>query len=341
MLPDTSLQTVSNGTLRPGIVGLGLSSTILRGLSDSNKIAGRTYSLYVGSGMDRAGGKINGSLTLGGYDTGRFNGSVYDFPINTGDAEPLAVQISDIVINDASDPSNAISLLKNDGSQDSEKFKPFEAIITTDQYPMSFPYEITQAYKSLLSAERSEYADGSLRLQKQFRGSMSIKLSGGFTVTIPSDVMSNETQISPVAERDLNSTQPFYLSLAWLSQVYLMVDIEASRFYLAQAIVENKFITLETFCPGETPQLYELKKGDDFASTGMVGAVIGGVLGGLGFIVLMAFLIIFGIRRKNNKKMQQLEQADGRAPSFTNSDTDTTSLESQGVTSLVFADVKR
>ena len=341
VLSNTSLQTVTNGTVRPGILGLGPSSTIISGLFDNNLIAGRTYSLYVGSGMDRAGGVINGSLTLGGYDTGRFEGPLYSFPVKPDDMNPFAVQVSDILINDVSDVSGAVSLFERAESEEKQDIKPFEAKITSDQYPMSFPYEITKAYKSILSAETSEYSDRSLRLRKSFKGSMSIKLSSGFIVTLPNDVMVNETQISPVAERDQNSTQPFHLSLAWLSQVYLMVDLDASRFFLAQAITENKFVTPETFCSGETPEVYQLKKGDDFASTGMVGAVIGGVVGGLGFVVLVVCLLLFGIRFRKNKKMKQLEQAQLRAHASASSDGDTASLASQSVSTLVFADGKR
>ena len=337
ILPDNPFQVASNATIRPGIVGLGSSSTILHGLADRGRIAGRTYSIYVGSGMDRAGGIINGSLTLGGYDTGRFTGSVYSFPMKEGESNPLSVQVSDIVINEESGSSKAISLIKDGGSQDNETIKPFEAKITTDRYPMVFPYKVTQAFKALLSAEKSELSDGSLRLGKYFGGSISIKLSGGLSVTIPNNVMFNETQISPVAEREQNSTEPFLLSLAWLSQVYLMVDIENSKFFLAQAVAENEFVTPEPFCPGERPKLKKLKKGDDFASKGMVGAVIGGVVGGLGIIALMTFLVIVGIRRRNQRRTTFVEHHHARSQFSTELDDEKASLGSQDIKAPTFA----
>lgn len=312
VLSNNPLQIASNATVRPGIVGLGSSSTILHGLADTGRVAGRTYSIYVGSGMNRAGGVINGSLTLGGYDTGRFTGSIYSFPMKEGEPNPLTVQVSDVVINEESGSSEAVSLLKNGGPHNNETIEPFEAEITTDRYPMVLPYKVTQAFKALLFAEKSEMPDGSLRLRKNFGGSMSIKLSGGFTITIPNNVMFNETQITPMAEREQDSTEPFFLSLAWLSQVYLMVDIETSKFFLAQAVAENEFVTPETFCPGETPKSNELKKSDDFTSKGMVGAVIGGVIGGLGAISLIAFLSIVGIRRRNQKRMRCVEYVHSR-----------------------------
>ena len=337
VLSDNALQIASNATVRPGIVGLGSSSTILQGLVDSARIAGRTYSIYVGSGMDRAGGVVNGSLTLGGYDTGRFTGSIYEFAMKESGSNPLAVEVSDIVINEESDSSKAISLFKDGRSQDNETIKPFEAKITIDTYPMSFPYRVTQAFKALLSAEKSALSDGSLRLQKYFGGSMTIKLSGGFTITIPNNVMFNETQISPVTEREQNSTEPFLLSLAWLSQVYLMVDIESSKFFLAQAVAENKFITPETFCPGENPKLRELKKSDDFASTGMVGAVIGGVVGGLALITLVAFLVINGIRQRNQRRMKCVEYAHTQSRFSAEQDSENSSLRSQDIKGPMYA----
>ncbi len=308
LIPEFLLEVATNGTENPGVAGMGLSSTLLQGLFNRALVAGRTFSLYVGSGMDRAGGVINGSIAFGGYDSGRFIGTVHNYSMDISHPHPLAVQVKDIIISDPAAPTKNVSLFDPSQFPDMKR-RPdaFEAKITTDQYPMSFPAELTRNYMSYLGAEESDNADGSLRLTRPFNGTMSVVLSDGFTVTIPSNVMYNVSGISPVAASEEDSDEPFYLSLAWLSQVYLMVDYEAYKFHLAQALAEAPFVTPETFCPKTVPQPYFHKTKNNFEATGMIGAVIGGVFGGLGLIALLVALFVFWRRRRAEKSEEQME----------------------------------
>ncbi|OCK76380.1 acid protease [Lepidopterella palustris CBS 459.81] len=315
IVSNYTLEVATNGSVSPGVIGIGLSSTLLQSLFDEGLIAGRTYSLYVGSGMDRAGGVINGSNTFGGYDAGRFTGLVHKYPMNISDSNPLSVYIQDIVLNDPTGLTQNISLF-DPKSFPTLHSRPdaFEAKITTDQYPLSLPYEITQNYIAQLAAIPSGNADGSLKLNKPFNGTMSLILSDGFTITLPADVMFNTSGLSPVAVRDQNSTEPFYFSVAALSQVYLMADFDSYSFYLAQAIAQQQAVMPVTFCPKTTPSPYNPPRQSNFVAQGMIGAVIGGVIGGSGII---GFAICFGLawarQRAQRKKEKRYEEEMARA----------------------------
>ena len=303
------VEVATSGDISPGVVGVGVQSTVLQELFDHNLIAGRTYSLYVGTGMERAGGSFNGSNTFGGYDQGRFRGNVHSYSMNITDPNPLNVSVVDIIVNDG---SKDVSLF------DSNKFhslhgKPsaFTARITTDQYPMSLPYEITENFKSLLSAEPSGHSDGSLHIPKPFHGTMSIVLDDGFTVTLPNEIMYNASGLSPVAERPKNSDDDFYLSLAWLTQVYVMVDYDSYAFHLAQAVIDHQFVQMQTFCPKAVPVVYEPPQTSSFLTQGLIGAVVGGVIGGLGLIACAIWGCVFWARRRmiRAEERAQVEKA--------------------------------
>ncbi|KAF2140240.1 uncharacterized protein K452DRAFT_230487 [Aplosporella prunicola CBS 121167] len=287
ILHNFTFEVATKGEPNPGIVGLGPKSTLLQQLYDNNRIAGRTYSIYTASGSERAGGVVNGSLTLGGYDSNRFTGIPYSYRMDTFNASPLSVKVSDIVLEDPSNSHRNISLFSaSEFPELKDDFQGFEAEITTDQYPLSLPYEITQNYISALSAVPSDNPDGSLSLSKPYNGSMTIVLSNGFRATLPREVMYNVSGLSPVADRNESSTTPNYLSLAWLSQVYLMLDYDSSVFYLAQVVPLVKYAVPKTFCPGTVPQHYiPPRKG--FAARGLIGAVLGGFIGGIALLCLV------------------------------------------------------
>jgi hypothetical protein len=313
LINNFTLQVAMNGTTEPGVVGMGLSSRVLQGLYDEGLIAGRTYSLYIGSGMDRAGGVINGSNTYGGYDAGRFIEPVHTYQMKPVNKNPLTVRVQDIVLNDSTGLVRNVSLFDPGAFPDmKETPNSFEAQITTDQYPMSFPYQLTQNYISKLSAGPSGNPDGSLKLNKPFNGTMTIKLDDGFEVTIPSDVMYNNSGISPVADRSQNSTEPFYLSVAWLSQVYVMIDYDSYTFHLAQAIAENKYVMPTTFCPKSTPTPYNPPASSTMNRAQLVGICLGGVMGGL-FIISIVIALFATWRRKRLTKKVKKELEKGKA----------------------------
>lgn len=312
LVRDFPVQIATNGSGSPGVLGMGPSSTVLQELYNAGKIAGRTYSLYVGAGMDRAGGIVNGSNTFGGYDAGRFTGPVHEYAMDGENADALKVRVKDIIINENGGPISNLSLFDTEEFPDlDERPAPFEARITTDRYPMSLPFKITQNFINRLSAVESDSPDGSLRISRPFNGTMTIVLEDGFSVTLPPEVMFNASGLSPVASRDEDSDEPFYLSVAWLSQVYLMMDYDSFKFFLAPAVVEEKYVMPMTFCPRTVPQVYEPPK-KSLGTTGMVGLIVAAVVGGIIFSLLGAVLFM-AWQRKRMMRAAQRESMHGDA----------------------------
>lgn len=316
-LTDAAFQTVARdapvvfanaGEADPGIVGIGSSSTILERLSQSNLVAAKTYSLYVGAGMNRAGGVINGSNVFGGYDAGRFKNPVYTYKMDLENADYLPVTVTDITIDDPSDAN-----IKNKSIMD--EGKPFVARITTDQYPMLLPSIITKNFANLLSATSSDYPDKSLRLNKPFNGTMTIHI-GEFKITLPPTIVSNVTDISPVQENnDKEYDGPFYLSTAFLTQAYLMLDFETSQFHLAEAVQEQNYVIPTTFCPGATPIPHSYNKSSAFLKQGLIGAVVGGVIGGSAILTALTMWFLFWRRNKYAKDQEKRWAAEDAAAS--------------------------
>jgi hypothetical protein len=297
---------LGGANVSPGRLGIGLASTILQRLVDVGKIAGRTYSLYIGSGMDRAGGVVNGSSVFGGYDAGRFKAPVHSQPMDLTNPDYLPVTVSNIVLTDPTDSTKNLSIMDNGQS--------FEARITTDQYPMSLPYQVTQNFMSTLSAKTTDESDGSVQLTKPFNGTMTITLSNGFEVTLPSDVIYNASGIAPVAFREKDDNSPNYLSVAWLSEVYLMLDFETSQFHIAQAIAKNAYVMPRTFCPNSIPVPFDYsKKASPFVTKGLIGAVIGGVIGGSAMIVAIIAICVYWQRSKVIKDQEKRWAAEEQA----------------------------
>lgn len=149
-------------------------------------IAGKTYSLYIGQGFDRAGGKVNGSNVFGGYDSGRFTGTPHQYPMNINNVNAMSVRIKDVVITQTGSGANQSLFDPTIFTDMKSQPQTFEAQITTDQFPMSLPYQITQNFIKALAAQKDNYwGDNSLKLTKDFNGTLSIVLEDGFTITFP------------------------------------------------------------------------------------------------------------------------------------------------------------
>ncbi|KAF1998200.1 hypothetical protein P154DRAFT_524291 [Amniculicola lignicola CBS 123094] len=306
LLTGSTIQVATNGSIAPSIVGLGQSSTLLRDLYDRGIIAGRTYSLYIGHGFDRAKGVVNGSNVFGGYDAGRFKGDIHKYSMNINRKNPMTLRVKDIVITNSQDKNN-VSLF-DPAVFTSMKSRPesFEAELTTDQFPLSLPYQLTQNFIAHMGAEKDNFwGDNSLKLKDHFNGSLSIVLDDDFVVTIPSEVLSNFSNITPIQDRAEKSDKPFYLSTAFLTQVYLMADYDSYSFYLAEAVQKNNLVMPTTFCPKSVPVAYERPKQSKWVSQGLIGAVVGGVLGGAGIAVCLYCFIIACIRKRDQKKVEK------------------------------------
>jgi hypothetical protein len=279
---------------------------VLRDLAARDMITGRTYSLYIGQGFDRAGGVVNGSNVFGGYDSGRFVGEPHQYPMNIANVNPMSVRVKDIIITGTNDNSN-ISLFDNKVFTDMKTPEAtFEAQITTEQFPFSLPYQVTQNFIAHLGAEKdNSWGDNSLKLKNDFNGTLSIVLEDGFTVTIPPEVLMNASRITPIQDRAQDSKAPFYLGSAFLGQVYLMADYEVNNFFLAEAVQKDNVVMPVSFCPKTTPVAYQRPDQSEWQRQGLIGAVIGGVIGGIGTLAALYCLWVSLLRRKDERKLKR------------------------------------
>lgn len=277
-LPEVA-HLVTDGSSTPSTVGLGPTSTLLQALWNTGQIASRSFGLYMGTGYDRAGGVINGSLTLGGYDAGRFNGTVYNYTINATSPTPLAVHVGDLILNDPENGIENYNLIRGTG---------FDAAITTEQYPLSLPDDVTAAFVHALSAIPSNNSDNSLQPPKPFTGNLTIGLEGGLSVTFPSEWVANISNLSPIAASPTNTSSdgPYYLGSAFLSQIYLMLNYDDDTFHLAHAVPEADYVITKTMCPHVVPTPYTHKQASYFLRNGLAGAVVGGIVGGIALSIL-------------------------------------------------------
>ena len=259
----------------------------------------------MGDTMPEVGGEVRGSSTYGGFDSSRFTGRVFKSPINTAGMSPLTVNVTDIQIHDAG--GNGISLLdKSRFPNLPDASASFQAEIGTDNYALSFPYEITQNFASLLAAVPGP--DSSLVLKTPFDGTMTVTLSNGFTIALPGNITVNSNNTTVVASQDKQSAAPFYLGVALLTQTYLMIDYDHSFFYLAQAVPWPRYFTPQSFCPGSTPAAYIPPSTQGRDVRGIAGAVVGGVIGGLAVLALTVCMIR-SCRRRRREHYRRMSEA--------------------------------
>ncbi|KAI9662584.1 MAG: hypothetical protein M1821_008751 [Bathelium mastoideum] len=304
-ITDLTFGMATAGNALPGYVGLGPSSTLLQTLVDKALIAGRTLSLYMGDSMPQAGGEVRGASVYGGFDSSRFVGGISKYPIDSTGNYPFAVTVTDVQIHDASGKSTSL-LDKSQFPNLPDGSASFQAEIGTDNYALSLPYEITQNFASVIGA--SPGPDSSLMLNKPFVGNMTVTLSDGMTITLPGNITVGSDNITAVASRDENSTLPFYLGVAWLTQVYLMVDYDSSLFYLAQAVPWPPYFTPQTFCPGSTPAPYIAPTTRGREIHGAAGGAVGGVIGGLALLTV-ALCALRSFRRRRREQYRRLGDA--------------------------------
>lgn len=305
LLENSTIEVATQGSITPSRVGMGSSSTVLRDLAARDMIAGKTYSLYIGQGFDRAGGSVNGSNVFGGYDSGRFTGVPHKYQMNIANVHPMSVRIKDVIITDSKDNSN-VSLFDNAAFPEMKsRAADFEAHITTEQFPISLPYQLTRNFIARLGAEKDNtWGDNSLKLKNPFNGTLSIVLEDGFTVTLPPEVLMNASNITPIQDRTEDSKAPFYLGAAFLGQVYLMADYETNDFFLAEAVQKDNMVMPVAFCPKYTPEAYERPAQSEWQRQGLIGAVVGGVVGGIGALAALYCLWIVWMRRKDSRKLK-------------------------------------
>jgi hypothetical protein len=281
-----------------GQLGLGADAPILSRLVEQGAISTRSFGLYIGTAYPRARGAINGSLTLGGYDSGRLEGRAYNYTLGTnydaGAGEtPFRVEVQSVVLNDLSD----------DISSNTLSSEPFDAFLTTDQYSMSFPQPVTDAFVERTSTDpevrENDFSEPSFYLPETANFSLTITLSSGISVTIPPEELRNASSASPVSppasstSSSSNATDasgPALLGSSFLAHIYLSVNYDAMpspAFYLNTARPHGPYVMTQPLCASDNiPVSAAPVKVSSWSRNGTIGAVLGGVIGGIALVVV-------------------------------------------------------
>ena len=310
LLPRGSFnQTIHTPGHWAGTVGLGLRSTLREALYAREIIPSDSFSLYIGTGFPRAGGIANGSIIFGGYDSSRFTEPVtsYNMTPHPLSGNPYQVTIQDITLDSLTRPP--VSLVS----------APFTAELSTEQYPLTLPSDVLESFISHTGAKEDtttdNFNDNSLVLPSLYGGTLTIRLSSGLNITFPPEWLANASGITPIssvpaseASADSSSTSSSSLAIlgaAYLSQVYLSSSPATQTFHLAPAIQIPSFISNVTWCAEDLsvpePFANSKKKISWFQSSGFIGAVLGGVLGG-GMLTLLGIWAASWILRKEKRE---------------------------------------
>ncbi|RMZ88448.1 hypothetical protein DV736_g4327, partial [Chaetothyriales sp. CBS 134916] len=300
-----------------GGLGLGPSSTVLKLLYDQGSISSRSFGFYVGAAYARAGGAANGSLTLGGHDSGRWTEPIYDFPIfpltsPTDGSTPFKVTVQ------------SISLLNADNTTLGQlNDSPFDAYISTSQFPLTLPDDATSKFAALTKGTpNTNPYDTTFELPSSFTGSLSITLSTGLTVTIPNSELRNASNISPVSSipaasnSSTASPPPIVpvLGTSFLSHLYLIVQYSSTppTFHLAPVLPFGAYVQVVSLCDSSTLTPAPPVSVSSFAAKGIVGAIIGGVIGGIGLTFTVWWCARRYYIRKAHKEFEKSLPEKGR-----------------------------
>ena len=289
-----------------GSVGLGTSSTLLTDLVNSGKIGRRVVGLYLGTAYPRAGGVVNGSVVLGGYDAGRLASEPHEYSIvaaPAADASPFKVRVKQLSLTTRNNDS--IGLITDDG---------FDGYISTSKYAMDLPDTVLQRLSSALLAKSTNDAENVLRLDRPFDGNLTITLEDGYQITYPSEWISNISGRTPFSAPASNSSKandaPLVLGAAFLHHLYMAIDYDANKFALSNAKLANNYAMPTSLCPGTLPLQVGSSEVNKFLRSGMIGVILGAIIGGLGLL----FCIYFFTRKHLQHKAAK-QRLEGRASS--------------------------
>lgn len=284
-----------------GSIGLGSSSTLMKQLLDYGRINRNVVGMYLGTAYPRAGGIQNGSVVLGGYDSGRLDGAVHKYPLDPlppNGLSELKVHIKQMSL--VTSDSSSIGLVTDSG---------FDAHISTTQYAMDLPQSITTKLASALKASPADDTENVLQLAQKFNGNLTITLEDGFEIVYSADWISNISNRTPFSKppATTNTTiniQPLVFGTAFLHHLYLTIDYEDRNFYLANAKMSNSYVQPQSLCVGSIPQAMTPPPMSKFVQTGMIGAVIGGLFAGVGATWLCLFCVRRALRKRTAKQQE-------------------------------------
>jgi hypothetical protein len=258
-------------------------------------------------------------LVLGGYDNTKVDGEFYESQIASDGA--LKLEVTNFTLNWAD--GTVEKLLSN---------QSFTISLDTRIERLQVPSTIAAAFKTSVGAESyfnpaqlpepwlpTQYGQ-LLRVRQQFEVNLTITLSNGFSVTIPSEqlttnytsIVQEKVSISSIIEPPANTESGIFGSI-FLSQAYLTVDHDSMNFSLAKRSDSTATSQLERIgcqtsstpatTAATTPGGNSEDQGDRSASkssTMILGPILGSLLGAIAILVVALFLIRWYKRKRTS-----------------------------------------
>lgn len=295
-------------------VGLGLGSTFIEALYDGKHIPSQSFSLGYNKGNWSKG--ID-SLVLGGYDSSKVDGQRYEFQIASDGA--FNIEVTNLTLKW---PDKApIELLENNSSFVATLDTRIERLVVPSTVAANFKAavsgytysDVAQLPNPWLPAEYGQL----LGTLKQPDCDLTITLSNGFSVTIPSDQLTTsytttveaKVDISSIVEAPANTVTGIFGSI-FLSQAYLAVDHESMKFTLSKRANSTATAQLESIgCTSSStpnpPTIVSGNSEDEGARPGSSRTnkkVLGPILGSLLAAIAILALSLFLLKRYKRKK---------------------------------------
>ena len=248
----------------------------------------------------------DGLLVIGGYDQARVNGPFSNFSVGNWSLDtacPLQVTITNASFGGTSLMNGTQNII---------------ACVEPAAYKTVFPPAVAKQFGIASSQNTALFPKGfQYDASKRPTGNLTITLAGGYQTTIPNDELFlplrgsdkngrfaivndtiQEAQVTDTRNSDPHSITPT-LGGQFLTYNYLVVDYKIGQFRMAPAVpLQNDNVNPKptTIC---TPA--DSSNTPAPSSSKHTGAVVGGIVGAVGGLALIACLVFCLLRRRKPK----------------------------------------
>ena len=312
--------TPAESNITYGLLGLGRQSTLLRYLTSQRLITSNAYGLYLGTKLKSIGPggyrystpnlNFPGSLVLGGYDKRQFGGQIIGGKLS--DTNFPRLEVSNIVLHNeykSGEWPQSTETITVDVDSTTPDFHLPDALVTRLAYDIGAEMDNTSYYEYI--SWGSNYV-GNVTMKIQVPSSMALSspsINGTvqeLEVTIPGSEFYQLTPPNYISNKTAAASKPSYhlpmrpasgrlvFGRSFLRSMYLVVDYDKGEFYLGPSAWRER--GTQDLAP-IVSSWWETKKPGG-KSKSHVGAIVGGVLGGIAAVLILAG-IVYWWRRKH------------------------------------------
>ncbi|KAK4505338.1 hypothetical protein PRZ48_003301 [Zasmidium cellare] len=273
---------------------------------------------------------IFGSLTLGGYDTTRYNPNGLTVSFANDEFRDLLVSLKSITydtIGSAPLLGEEINIAIN--SMVSEIWLPVDVCNAfQDAFNLTFNeqgqlYLISEQAHRALKAQNPKFTFTLGQAGGINNGSVDIVLPyAAFDLNLTAPIVGNDTRYFPIKRSDNATT--YTLGRTFLQEAYVIADYDRKNFTVAQALFPPASIS-ENIESIIAPDLQEPKKSSSGLSGGAIAGIVVGVVAGVAIIAVGLF---FWWRR--SRKARSAKQGNTVPQKAVEVDSDTTEVHELG-----------